>query len=119
MVFDYTPHCGVGIDLFLWCSQALPIPLCLSASLSRTFNSASVPIAWVPAVSCNPAADGLKLIFKEDIVPESAYKAVYYIAPVLKTVPILIIFAVLPGVRVWIFLGSTASGIAFRLASQT
>ena len=43
-----------------------------------------------------PAADGLKLIFKEDIIPAHAYKVIYYLAPILKTVPILILFAVLP-----------------------
>ncbi len=49
-----------------------------------------------PGGFLQPAADGLKLIFKEDIIPEQAYKAVYYIAPVLKAVPVLIVGAVIP-----------------------
>ncbi len=43
-----------------------------------------------------PVADGLKLIFKEDIEPEKAYKAVYRIAPMIKAIPVIILIAVLP-----------------------
>jgi len=43
-----------------------------------------------------PAADGVKLIFKEDIMPAGADKYVYLIAPLLKTIPTLIILAVIP-----------------------
>jgi len=43
-----------------------------------------------------PAADGLKLIFKEDIIPTGADRPVYLLAPILKTVPALIILSVVP-----------------------
>lgn len=43
-----------------------------------------------------PAADGIKLIFKEDIRPAGADAPVYLLAPILKTVPTLIILAVIP-----------------------
>ena len=43
-----------------------------------------------------PLADAIKLIFKEDIIPAQADKAVYYLAPMLKVVPVLLIFAVVP-----------------------
>ncbi|RMF82032.1 MAG: NADH-quinone oxidoreductase subunit NuoH [Chloroflexi bacterium] len=43
-----------------------------------------------------PAADGVKLAFKEDIVPSGAYKTVWMIAPILKMVPTLIVMAVIP-----------------------
>jgi NADH-quinone oxidoreductase subunit H len=43
-----------------------------------------------------PAADGLKLIFKEDVTPVGADRFVYWIAPVLKTVPALLVVAVIP-----------------------
>ena len=43
-----------------------------------------------------PLADGVKLIFKEDIIPSGADRPVYLIAPLLKTVPTLIVLAVIP-----------------------
>ena len=43
-----------------------------------------------------PAADAVKLIFKEDIIPDKADKPIYYLAPLLKTVPALIVLAVVP-----------------------
>jgi NADH-quinone oxidoreductase subunit H len=43
-----------------------------------------------------PVADGIKLIFKEDVIPESADKPVFYIAPLLKVIPALLVLAVVP-----------------------
>lgn len=43
-----------------------------------------------------PVADGIKLIFKEDIEPSGADKWVYRLAPILKVVPAIILLAVVP-----------------------
>ncbi len=43
-----------------------------------------------------PVADGLKLMVKEDVTPLYADKLVYWLAPVLKAVPALILLAVVP-----------------------
>jgi NADH-quinone oxidoreductase subunit H len=43
-----------------------------------------------------PAADGVKLIFKEELIPANAYKAVFILAPILTMVPALVIMAVVP-----------------------
>ncbi len=43
-----------------------------------------------------PVADGIKLIFKEELIPTSAYKAVFMLAPILTVVPALVIMAVIP-----------------------
>lgn len=43
-----------------------------------------------------PIADGVKLIFKEDVMPSEADKAVYFISPLLKSVPALVVLAVVP-----------------------
>lgn len=43
-----------------------------------------------------PVADGIKLIFKEEIIPTNADKAVYYLAPIMKVVPALIVLAAVP-----------------------
>ncbi|GAB4519606.1 MAG: hypothetical protein OHK0046_28740 [Anaerolineae bacterium] len=49
-----------------------------------------------PGGFLQPAADGLKLIFKENIRPEKAYIGVYRLAPLLKVLPTLIVLAVIP-----------------------
>jgi NADH-quinone oxidoreductase subunit H len=41
-------------------------------------------------------ADGLKLAFKEDIMPALADRPVYFLAPVLSTVPAFLAFSVIP-----------------------
>lgn len=43
-----------------------------------------------------PVADGIKLIFKEDVMPTHVDKVVFWLAPVLKVVPALLVLAVVP-----------------------
>lgn len=43
-----------------------------------------------------PVADGVKLIFKEDVTPSRALKVVFWIAPIIKVVPALLVLAVVP-----------------------
>ena len=43
-----------------------------------------------------PVADGVKLIFKEELVPKEADKLLFLLAPVITVVPALIITAVVP-----------------------
>lgn len=43
-----------------------------------------------------PAADGLKFIFKEDIIPLEANKILYVIAPTVLLIPALMTFIVIP-----------------------
>ena len=43
-----------------------------------------------------PIADGLKLIFKEDIIPAKASKVIFVLAPVIAVVPALLAIAVIP-----------------------
>ena len=43
-----------------------------------------------------PVADGIKLIFKEDIVPARAERVTYFLAPIVAFVPGMLSFAVVP-----------------------
>jgi NADH-quinone oxidoreductase subunit H len=57
------------------------------------------PGGWLQSL-----ADGLKLAFKEDIMPVMADKRVYFIAPVISTIPAFVAFSVIPfGGEVTIF----------------
>ncbi|TAJ22520.1 MAG: NADH-quinone oxidoreductase subunit NuoH [Nitrospirae bacterium] len=54
------------------------------------------PMEVGPYGVLQPIADGLKLFFKEDIVPAGANKFLFTLAPILALVPALIGFAVVP-----------------------
>ncbi|MGI5125863.1 NADH-quinone oxidoreductase subunit NuoH [Pseudonocardia sp. CA-107938] len=57
------------------------------------------PGGWLQSL-----ADGLKLAFKEDIMPVMADKRVFFIAPVISTIPAFVAFSVIPfGGKVSIF----------------
>jgi len=43
-----------------------------------------------------PVADGIKLIFKEELIPGQAYKIVFVLAPMITVFPALVILAVIP-----------------------
>lgn len=43
-----------------------------------------------------PLADGIKLLFKEDVVPAGADKVIFTIAPMISTVTALVAFAIIP-----------------------
>ncbi len=54
------------------------------------------PMEVGPYGILQPVADGLKLFFKEDIIPAGANKIMFSMAPILVLVPALIGFAVIP-----------------------
>ena len=54
------------------------------------------PMEVGPYGILQPVADGLKLFFKEDIIPAGANKFMFSLAPILSLVPALIGFAVIP-----------------------
>ena len=60
-----------------------------------------------------PLADGIKLFFKEELIPAEAYKAVFILAPILTVLPALVIMAVVPWGGAIDFFGRT---IPLRIA---
>jgi NADH-quinone oxidoreductase subunit H len=63
-----------------------------------------------------PVADGIKLIFKEELIPANAEKFIFIVAPVLTLVPALVITAVIPwGTSVNLFGREISLGIASNL----
>ncbi len=60
-----------------------------------------------------PVADGIKLIFKEELIPNRADKVLFVLAPVITVVPALIVLAVVPlGPDMMIFGHKVTLGIA-------
>jgi len=43
-----------------------------------------------------PVADGIKLIFKEDLIPAEADKFIFVLAPIITVIPALVMTAVVP-----------------------
>ena len=51
-----------------------------------------------------PVADGIKLIFKEELIPRQAYKPIFILAPMITVFPALVILAVIPwGANITVF----------------
>ena len=62
------------------------------------------PMRVGPHGLLQPIADGIKLLFKEDIIPEKASKLLFVLAPMMTLIPALITFAVIPfGDKIKIF----------------
>ena len=55
------------------------------------------PTRTGPMGLMQPVADALKLILKEDIIPTSSEKAIFWVAPVLVVVPAFMIWVTIPG----------------------
>ena len=63
-----------------------------------------------------PVADGIKLIFKEELVPERAYKFSFMLAPILTMAPAIIVMGVVPwGTSVEMFGRTVELGISNNL----
>jgi len=64
--------------------------------LAALFQTRIGPNRVGPWGLLQPAADGIKLIFKEELIPGRADKIVFVLAPIITAVPALIILAVVP-----------------------
>jgi NADH-quinone oxidoreductase subunit H len=77
-----------------------------------------------PGGVLQPLADGLKLIFKEELVPAQAFKLIFMLAPIITVIPALVILAVVPwgdqlhlfGRTVWLQLTDINVGVLYIIS---
>jgi NADH-quinone oxidoreductase subunit H len=73
------------------------------------------PNRWGPFGSLTSAADAIKTMFKEDIVPDQADRFLFNLAPVIMVVPVFLVFAVIP-VGVGTLVADINVGLLFIIA---
>ena len=76
----------LGAALFSWMERRL---------IGR-FQNRLGPNRWGPFGLFQPFADLLKLIFKEDLTPGTADRAVFFVVPVVMLAPVMLMLAVVP-----------------------
>ena len=97
-LFDYgvSPLLKIFFVLFL---LVLPIIAYLSLAERKIIGfiqSRNGPNRVGPWGVLQPIADGMKLLIKEDVVPEKAVKWAFILAPCLVVVPTFVLFSVIP-----------------------
>jgi NADH-quinone oxidoreductase subunit H len=76
----------IGVVFFIWFER----------KIIADFQTRTGPLRAGPRGILITAADGLKLFFKEAIMPTNADRSVYLLAPILAVVPGFLAFAVIP-----------------------
>ncbi|HEY4665783.1 MAG TPA: NADH-quinone oxidoreductase subunit NuoH [Anaerolineales bacterium] len=64
--------------------------------LMARFQTRIGPNRTGPQGLLQPIADGVKLLFKEELIPDQADKLLFVLAPVITVVPVLLLLAVIP-----------------------
>ena len=92
--------------LLTWIIHALILVVVLLTGFAYTtllerrviarFQSRVGPNRAGPVGLLQPVADGVKLIFKEELIPANADKWTFIIAPMLAAIPAFVVFAVIP-----------------------
>ncbi len=88
----------------------------LERKVSAFMQARLGPMRVGPWGLLQPAADGLKLLLKEDIIPLKADKAVFIIAPIVSVVAALVVLAVIPWGATWATIANINIGLLFILA---
>ncbi len=96
----------LGTSLLIWIVQSVILALILVTGFAYTtllerrviarFQSRVGPNRAGPYGLLQPLADGIKLIFKEEVTPERADKLTFILAPMLAAIPAIVVFAVIP-----------------------
>jgi NADH-quinone oxidoreductase subunit H len=88
----------------------------LERKVSAFMQARLGPMRVGPWGLLQPAADGLKLLLKEDIIPLMADKGVFIIAPIITVVASLVVLSVVPWGPAWATIANINIGILFLMA---
>src|ERR1051325_3893057 len=88
----------------------------LERKVSAFMQARLGPMRVGPWGLLQPAADGLKLLLKEDIIPLKADRAVFLIAPIISVAAALVVLAVVPWGAAWATIANINIGLLFILA---
>lgn len=88
----------------------------LERKVSAFMQARLGPMRVGPWGLLQPAADGLKLLLKEDIIPSKADKSVFALAPIISVVAALVVLAVIPWGAAWATIANVNIGLLFILA---
>jgi NADH-quinone oxidoreductase subunit H len=101
----YGPHLTLAIWVIVIVRLVVAFGLLLNAVILMIWferkaisdmQSRIGPQRWGPFGLLQTVADGIKLIFKEDLVPAEADRTVFKLAPFLVVIPAFITFAIVP-----------------------
>jgi NADH-quinone oxidoreductase subunit H len=88
----------------------------LERKVSAFMQARLGPMRVGPWGLLQPAADGLKLLLKEDIIPLKADKIVFMISPIIAVVSSLVVLAIIPWGPAWATIANVNIGVLFVLA---
>lgn len=115
------------VDYLVWPLLQIGLLLFIVLTLVAYLTLAERKIsAWIqlrigpnrvgPLGLLQPLADGIKLLIKEDLVPEKADKLVFAIAPVISLAAALVMLAVIPWGAAWATIANIDIGLLFILS---
>lgn len=96
----------------LWVAYATYLERKISAFIQARLG----PMRVGPWGLLQPIADGLKLLVKEDFIPENADRWIFFVAPYIAVVAAFVVLAVVPFGPDWAVITDINIGILFVLA---
>src|SRR5256886_1194864 len=96
----------------LWVAYATYLERKISAFMQARLG----PMRVGPWGLLQPIADGLKLLVKEDFIPENADRWIFFLAPYIAVVAAFIVMAVVPFGPDWAVITDVNIGVLFVLA---
>src|SRR6185295_15442548 len=104
---------GIVVTLVaLWVAYATYLERKISAFMQARLG----PMRVGPWGLLQPIADGIKLLTKEDFVPENADRWIFFVAPYIAVVAAFIVMAVVPFGPDWAVITDVNIGVLFVLA---